>query len=321
MRRRSLLATVLAAPAIAQARPGWRPMRAMRLIVPFAPGGALDLTARLLAWQMEPLVGVSIIVENRSGAGGSIGAEALTRSDPDGHAMMLASPGPLVVNPFLFRTMTYDAETEFAPIALVTTNPMALLAGPRRAERSLAHLLMTARSGERLNYSSAGPGSGGHMAMEVLKARLSLPSLQHIPFRGAGPSLQALLANQVQFAMESLASAAGFIDDEVAFPLAVTTAQRWPGLPQVPTLQEQGVADFDYASWSCLVYPAAVPEEAVLMMNWAVNAALRTPILRRRLLEVGAEPAGGSAAQLERHLTAERDKWGEAVRISGARVM
>jgi tripartite-type tricarboxylate transporter receptor subunit TctC len=293
----------------------------MRLIVPFAPGGALDLTARLLAWQLEPLLGVPVLVENRSGAGGNIGAEALTRSEPDGHSMLLASPGPLVVNPFLFQEMTYDAETEFAPVALVTTNPMAILAGPRRAERNLSHLLMTARSGERLNYSSAGPGSGGHMAMEVLKARLGLPSLLHIPFRGASPSLQALLAGQVQFAVESLASAAGFIDGEVAFPLAITTAQRWPGLPEIPTVQEEGLADFDYASWSCLVYPAAVPEESVRMMNWAVNAALRTPILRRRLLELGATPAGGTPAQLERHLAAERGKWGEAVRISGARVI
>ncbi|NKC30818.1 Bug family tripartite tricarboxylate transporter substrate binding protein [Falsiroseomonas selenitidurans] len=319
MRRRALLAAALA-PATARAETGWRPTRPLRLIVPFAPGGALDITARLLGWEMEALVGVPIQVENRSGAGGNIGAETAARAAPDGHTLLVGSPGPLVVNPLLFPAMPFEPEVDFVPVALATRNPVVLLAGPRRPERRVAHLVQAAQAGEFLTYSSAGPGSGGHVAMEVLKARLGLPGLPHIPFRGAGPSLEALAAGQVTYAAEAITSAAGFIEGRLAHPLAVTTAERWPGLPGVPTVAEEGLPGFDYASWTCLVYPAGVAEEPVLLLNWAVNVALARPALRARLLELGAEPAGGSATQLARHLRDERGKWQEAVRISGARV-
>lgn len=292
----------------------------MRLIVPFAPGGALDVLARLLAWEMEPLLGTTILVENRSGAGGNVGAEAVARSEPDGHTFLISSPGPLVVNPFLYPSMPFDPATAFVPVALVASNPLLVLASARRPERGLADLVTTVRSGQRLNYSSAGAGSAGHLTMEVLKSRLGLAQPQHIAFRGAAPSLEALSGTHVEFALESITSAIGFISGGLARALAVTTAERWPGLPDVPTVQDSGVEDFDYVSWICFAYPAGVSEEAVLLLNAAANRALAAPGIRQRLLRLGAIPRGGSARQLEQHLRAERVKWAEAVRISGARI-
>ncbi|MGG5885689.1 Bug family tripartite tricarboxylate transporter substrate binding protein [Falsiroseomonas sp. HC035] len=320
MRRRSLLAAGLAAPSLAGAQVSWLPDRPMRLIVPFAPGGALDVLARLLAWEMEPLLGTTILVENRSGAGGNVGAEAAARSEPDGHTFLISAPGPLVVNPFLYPSMPFNPEVAFVPVALVASNPLLVLASTRRPERSLADLVTAIHSGARLNYSSAGAGSAGHLTMEMLKSRLGVAQPQHVAFRGAAPSLEALSGGHVEFAVESITSSIGFISGGLARALAVTTSERWPGLPGVPTVQESGVTDFDYVSWICFVYPAGVSEEAVLLLNAATNGALATPGMRERLLRLGAVPRGGTARQLEQHIRSERTKWGDAVRISGARV-
>jgi tripartite-type tricarboxylate transporter receptor subunit TctC len=317
MHRRALLAS-LAAPIAAQAQTPWRPERPVRLVVPFAPGGALDITARLLAREMEGPLGQPIVVENRSGAGGNVGAEAVARAAPDGHTFLISSPGPLAVNQFLFPQMPYDAESAFAPVVLVAINPVVILAAPARPERSLADFIATARA-RATNYATSGSGGAGHMAMEVLKARLGLGNLEHVPFRGAGPSLQALAGNQVEFAIESITSAAASIAGGTARPLAVTTARRWPGLPAVPTVQEAGVADFDLASWTSFVFPAGTPPAAVARLNAVANDALRLPAVRARLLELGADPQGGSAEELDRFIRAERAKWREAVRVSGAR--
>jgi len=319
MQRRSLLAAMLAAPATARAQHIWRAERPFRLVVPFAPGGALDITARLLAREMEPALGQPIVVENRSGAGGNVGAEAVARAAPDGYTFLISSPGPLAVNQFVFPSMPYDPETAFSPVVHVVINPVVILGAPQRPERSFADFLATVRSGRPVNYSTSGSGGAGHMAMEVLKARLSLPGPQHVPFRGAGPSLQALAGAQVEFAIESITSAAGSISAGAARPLALTTSQRWRGLPDVPTVQESGVPDFDFASWTSFVYPRGVPAGAVLALNSATNLALAKPDVQARLFDLGASPVGGTAEDLDRFIRSEREKWREAVRISGAR--
>ena len=160
MRRRLLLAAALATP-VAQAQPAWRPDRPIRLIVPFAPGGALDITARLLAREMEGPLGAAIVVENRSGAGGNVGAEAAARAAPDGHTFLISSPGPLAVNQFLFPALPFDPETAFAPVALVAINPVVILAAPNRPERSLPDFIASVRAGRPLNYSPAAPAAPG----------------------------------------------------------------------------------------------------------------------------------------------------------------
>ena len=157
------------------------------------------------------------------------------------------------------------------------------------------------------------------MAMEVLKSRLNLPGPEHVPFRGAGPSLQALAGGQVEFAIESITSAAASIAGGTARPLAVTTARRWPGLPEVGTVQEGSLADFDLASWTAFVVPVGVPAGAVTRLNGATNEALIRPEIRARLLELGADPVGGTPEALDRHIRSQRGVWREAVRISGAR--
>lgn len=319
MRRRHLIAGAFALPMAAFAQPAWRPERPIRLVVPFAPGGALDITARLLAREMEAPMGQSFVVENRSGAGGNVGAEAVARAAPDGHTFLISSPGPLAVNQFLFASMPYDPETAFAPVALVAINPVVILAAPGRPERSLADFLAAVRSGRPVNYSTSGSGGAGHMAMEMLKARLGLRGPEHVPFRGAGPSLQALAGGQVEFAIESITSAAASIAGGTARPLAVTTARRWPGLPEVQTVGEAGVAGFDMASWTSFVYPAGVPAGAVARLNAATNEALAKPEIQARLRELGADPRGGTPAELDAFIRSQRVVWREAVRISGAR--
>lgn len=318
MRRRILLAGALAAPAIARANTIWLPRRSIRLIVPFAPsGGALDIIVRLLAWAMAPRLGVTVIVDNAPGPGGSLGANNTAWAQADGHTALLLSPGPLLANPFLFPGGE-DEAVNFVPVALTTSSPMVILAAPHRPERDLPQLVATLRRGTRLSYASAGPGSGGHMVMETLKARLDLPTLQHVPFRGAGPSLEALTAHQVPLAVAPLASANRFVEGRLAYPLAVTTAARWPDRADVPTVRESVLPGFDYASWTCLIYPPGVSEEARPVMNWAVNQALRDPTLRTRLRDMGVETVGGTPTGLARYLQDERAKWAEAARIAEA---
>lgn len=320
MRRRALLAAplALAAPIPLRAQGPW-PTRPIRFVVPFAPGGALDTTARLLARGLEPRLGQPLVVENRAGAGGNLGADAVARAAPDGYTLLISSPGPLSVNQFLFATMPYDPETAFAPVIHVVMNPVVIMAAPGRPERSFRDMLAAARAANgALNYATSGSGGAGHMIMELLKAREGF-ALEHVSFRGAGPSLQALAGRQVEFAIESITSAAAAIAGGLAVPLAVTTARRWPSLPEVPTLIEQGVADFDLASWTALVFPAGTPAPAIARLNQAVNAVLAEPEVRARLLDLGADPVGGPPDQLARHIASERVKWREAVRISGAR--
>jgi tripartite-type tricarboxylate transporter receptor subunit TctC len=316
MRRRTLLAAGCAVPNLARGGMDWRPVRPLRLVVPFPPGSALDLIARLLVREMEAMLGTAILIDNRGGAGGNIGADAVARSVPDGHTLLISSPGPLVLNQYLFPSMPFDAEAAFVPVALVATHPLLLLVAADRPERHLADLVTTARSGAHAHYATAGCGSAGHLAMEALKARLDLEEPNHVPFRAAAPSLEALAGRHVDFAMEGIVTARGFIAGGLARPLAVTTARRWPSLPQVPTLQEAGVAAYDFASWICFAYPAGVPEEAVRLLNAVTNAALAAPMLLERLHQVGAAPGGGTARQAAAHLRAERRKWAEAVRVA-----
>jgi tripartite-type tricarboxylate transporter receptor subunit TctC len=319
MHRRTILtAAALAASAPARAQTPW-PTRPIRFVVPFAPGGALDTTARLLARFLEPRLGQGFVIDNRAGAGGNLGAELVAKSPPDGYTLLISSPGPLSVNQFLFASLPYDPESAFAPVIHVAMNPVVIMAAPGRPERSYRDMVAAARgAGGRLNYSTSGSGGAGHMIMELLKSREGFV-LEHVPFRGAGPSLQALAGRQVEFAIESITSAAAAITGGLAIPLAVTTARRWPSLPEVRTLIEEGVAGFDLASWTGLLFPAGTPAPAIARLNEAVNQVLGEPEVRARLLDMGADPVGGPPEQLGRHIAEERVKWREAVRVSGAR--
>lgn len=281
MTRRRLLLLLAAAPAAAHAFPD----RTVALVVPFAPGGSTDIAARLLAARMGE-EGVSMVVENRAGAGGAVGSEVVRRAASDGHTLLFASASSHGVNPAVFRDLPYDALRDFAPVALTGVTPLALMVPPG-GPRSLAEL-REALAGGRGAYASAGAGSITHLAAELFLARLGLRA-EHVPYRGGGPALEAVAKAEVPFGFETLATLSGPARDGRVRLLALSTARRSEAWPDLPTLEDQGVSPFDVSTWNAILAPAGTPPARVARIAEAAQRALVDPELRRRLAGIGVE--------------------------------
>lgn len=319
MRRRSLLAAPLAALAAAHAGAAepW-PSRPIRIIVPFPPVSGVDATARLLAVPLRALLGQPVLVENRSGAGGNIGGAAVAAAAPDGHTLLISSPGPLAVNQFVYRQMPYETDAAFAPIILLAHNPMVIMTALERPERSFADFAAAARAAAApLRYGTAGAGGGGHLTMALLAAQQGL-ALEHVPFRGGAQALLALAGGQIEFAIDAISASWPQIASGVVRPVAVTGPSRWPLLPEVPTVGESGAPGFAMTAWTVLAFPAATPPAIVARMNQALNTVIAELGLRAQLAQGGTLAAGGTPQEAEAFLRAERIRWRRAVEISGA---
>jgi len=289
MQRRLLLA-LLALPGPSHAFPD----RAITLVVPFAPGGSTDIAARLLAARMGD-GGLPVVVENRAGAGGAVGSEAVRRAAPDGQVLLFASASSHGVNPAVFRDLPYDALRDFAPVALTGVTPLALTAPPG-GPRSLPALREALADG-RGSYASAGAGSITHLAAELFLARLGLRA-EHIPYRGGGPALEAVARAEVPFGFETLATVSAAARDGRVRLLALGAARRSPAWPGLPTLEELGLAPFDVSTWNAILAPAGTPAARVAHVAGAAQRALREPDLARRLAAIGVEvpePTGPEA--------------------------
>ena len=316
----SLLAGLLvaaflsASPVLAQE---W-PTRPIRLIVPFAPGGATDIIARLLGSKLTGVLGQQIVVENRTGAGGNIGSDVVAKAAPDGYTIMLTPPGALTINHFLFRTMPFPPDA-FAPVILVGLIPGVLAVNNAVPATNLQELiaLVRTRSGG-LNYSTSGNGSTGHVVVELLK-RMAGIEATHVPFRGSAPSLAALMAGEVQLVSDSVTSVMALVQSKSIRPIAVTTRRRWPGLPDVPTVAESGLPEFEAASWLAVVAPKGTPASVIAKLNGALDGIIAEPDMRQRLYELGCEPVGGTPERLAGFVATEFVKWREVVESSGAR--
>lgn len=317
MRRRFLLAAPLALPGLARAQ-GWAPVRPVRLVVPFAPGGSADQTARMLAEPLGAALGQSVIVENRPGGGATLGAQLVTRAAPDGHTLLYGTPGPQIINPHLMRSVPYDPERDFTPIVAVKRVPNLLCVHPSVPARTVAEFLVLTRAQPgRIAFGSSGIGSSSHLAGEMLKY-LAGVDLLHVPFRGTGPATTELLAGNVQAALDTISVLLPYAQDGKLWALAVTGPHRSPLLLELPALAET-LPGFDATAFNYLSGPAGMPAAVVARLNAAVNAILAGATFRRRMEELGEEPLGGTPGALAAAIRAESARWKAVVEAAGLR--
>lgn len=295
----------------------------IRIVVPYPPGGPLDVSARTIAEAVTGALG-NVIVDNRPGAGGGVGMGYVKRQMGDGRTLVVGAVATHAINPHLYKRLPYDAQKDFKPVTLIAHVPNVLVVTPefvkKTGVKSVKDLVAYAKANPgKLNYASGGNGSAGHMAGEWLK-RLTKVDIVHVPFAGAAPAQLSVLAGQTDLIFDNLASATANIQAGKLVPLAVTTNVRAKALPDVPTMQEAGVPEFDISTWYGLFVPAATPDDVVKYLNEALTAALRDPAVVKRLEKLGgvASPTTPEAfAQLVAH---ESEKYATLVKASGARV-
>jgi tripartite-type tricarboxylate transporter receptor subunit TctC len=315
-----------AASGLALSAPAWAPARAqgkpIRIIVPYAAGGPIDVTARALAERVKDSLG-TVIIENRPGAGGNLGADLVAKAVPDGLTIGIAAVATHAINPWLFAKMPFDASRDFAPITQMLRVPNVLVMNAETAQRlkinSLADLVAYAKAKPaKLNFGSGGNGSAGHLAGEMFKRDAGIFAV-HIPYNGGNPAQLALLSGQVDFNFDNLATAAANIKAGRLKALAVTTAQRSKALPEIPAMSET-MANFEIDTWWGLVAPAATPGDVLERLNKAFVAALQAPETQTRFAQLMAEPVGNTAAQFGAFMKKELTRYESVVKASGARV-
>jgi len=321
MQRRPLIASAAAVLAAA-ALPLRAQARSIRLVVPYAPGGPIDVTARLLAEKVRDTLG-TVVVDNKPGGGGNIGADIVAKAAPDGLTIGISAVATHAINPWLFSKMPYDAAKDFAAITQILRVPNVLVINADTAARlkinSLADLIAYAKANPaKLNYGSGGNGSAGHLAGEMFKRDAGIFAV-HIPYNGGNPAQLALLSGQVDFNFDNLATAAANIRAGKLKALAVTTLQRSPALPEVPPMADT-LKGFAIDTWWGLVAPAGTPRDVVMRLNSAFVAALNLPETRQRFAALMAEPVPGTPEQFADFMKAELAKYEPVVKASGARV-
>jgi tripartite-type tricarboxylate transporter receptor subunit TctC len=320
LRRRSLLAgSALAVGSAhrASAQGAAWPSRPISLVVPFAPGGTTDIVARLLASGLQERLGTTIVVENRAGAGATVGSELVARAAPDGYTLVMSNIASHGISPAVYRgRIRYNPVTDFAHIALVVSNPTVWVANPRAGIRTLADVAARARSANGLDVATSGAGSSNHL-MVVRMGQLLGKELNHIPFRGAGPAMQAVIAGQVPMMSDSLPSSVSHIRQGSVVAVAMASAARHPAFPDVPTFREQG---FDIASdsWFGLSAPAGTPAAVVERLNAETRAVLASPEIRARFQELGGTPGDLTAQGYSEFVRREVALWAPLVQASGA---
>ena len=318
MNRRIFLGTMLTAPGIARAQAApWAPNRPVRLVVPFPPGGATDVVARLVAQRMGAALGQPVVVENRAGAGGTVGSDVVAKSPPDGHALLVSNIASQGVGPSVYRAIPYDAMRDFTHIALLAAIPNVLIVNADRPVRNIADFVAWAkRDPGGVRVASPGNGSSSHVTQELFK-RLAGIELTHVPYRGSGPAFNDVVANQIEAMVTTLQEAGR--NDRVRI-LAVMSDHRIAGWPDVPTIVEQGFPDLVASTWFGLSGPAGLPAPIADRLHAEALAALAAPDVAQRRAEIGAESPPLSRADYTAFVAREIARWGEVVRLSGARV-
>jgi tripartite-type tricarboxylate transporter receptor subunit TctC len=291
------------------------PERPVRLIVPFAPGGGADITARILADGLGQALGQTAVVDNRAGAASILGNDIVAKSNPDGYTLLLGTIA-MAFNAALYKKLPYDTLRDFIPISLVTEQPNILVAHPSIAAKSFEDFIALARSQPgKLTYGSAGIGTGTHLAMELLLMSQKVVLL-HVPYKGTGPALTALLGNEITVFFSTFASALPHVSADRLRAFAVTSAQRTKALPAVPTVAESGVPGYEYTTWYGLVAPAGVPRRIIDQLNKAAVAVLNTSATRQRYQNQGMDPIPSTSAHYAAHLKSETEKWTKVVRAA-----
>jgi tripartite-type tricarboxylate transporter receptor subunit TctC len=320
--RRALGAALLTLPALrirpAAAQAAW-PSRPIRLLAPYTPGGGVDTTARLMAGPIGTALGQTVIVENRPGAGGSLGAGELARSAPDGHTIMVDALAH-VVNPFVLKGLPFDYATAFAPISQVVVLPQLLVVDPSKVPaRNVPEFVAWAKTQRNLSYGSSGNATAAHLGAALFLQRAGL-EIQHIPYRGGTAALQDVLGGSLAFVFGTVSSSLQLVRDGKLRALGVTTAERIPPLPEIPTIAEQGFPGYELNEWNGLYAPAGTPQPIVQKLYEASKAALADTTVRQRLDALGAIPVGTGPVAFASFVAAQRRAMEEIVRTAGIEV-
>jgi tripartite-type tricarboxylate transporter receptor subunit TctC len=297
------------------------PEKQVRLIVPSPPAGTTDILARLIANKLAERMKQAFVVENRPGAGGAIGSAAVARAPADGYTLLMGTVDSHGINPALFGNLPYDPIQDFAPITIVCSTPNVLAVHPSLPAKNLAELLALARASPgTLNFGSTSPGGSPHMSGELLKTMTGIDII-HVPYKGAGPMLSNLLGGQLEMGFDNLPSSIGHIRTGKIRAIAVTTAKRFPGAPDIPTMSESGLKGYEVSSWFGLFAPAGTPQSAVVDTLYATVAGiLKEPGLDKHLLGMGAEPGGNTPEAFAQQIASDVEKWKKVVAATGAKV-
>lgn len=325
VRRRAMrLACALPLAAIAMAFTGtalaqaW-PSKPIRIVIPYAVGGSSDITGRLIAKSLSVRLNQPVVVENRAGAGGTLGHEIVAKAPADGYTLLFSAAGPLAVSPHTYSKLSYEPIKGFEPITLVATQPLLLVVNPALKVNNVAELIKEAqtRSG-KLSYGSFGNGSAAHLAGEYFKT-LAKVDMVHVPYKGSGPALVDLVGGQIDLMFDVFSTAAPLAKSGKLRPLAITANERSPQFPDVPTMEQAGVTGFEAGTWFGLLAPAGSPKSVIEQLSKTMNLVLEEKDLRDTLASQGASVRGGTPAQFSMFFLAEYDKWGKIVKAAGVK--
>lgn len=292
------------------------PDRPIKLIIPFPPGGPTDITGRVLADKLSKAIGDAIIVDNRSGASGNIGAQAAAHSPPDGYTLFFATGGTHGINTFLYPNAGYDPVKDFTPVAWITVSPNIIVVNPKFPAKTLSELITLAKANPgKFSSATPGPGSTPYMAGELFKRSAGI-KIVDIPYRGSGPALNDVMGGQVPIMFDGISSSLPQVRSGRLRALAVTGTSRSPSLPNVPTISEI-LPGFDASGWFAVFAPAGTPSDVVTYLNLKINEVLKLPEVKARYATLGATTVGGSPQKLKTHLNEELKKWSELIKVTG----
>jgi len=314
----SLLAAALAASAAAASAQSW-PGRPVRMVVPLSPGGFADVPARIVAPRLSTALGQQVFVENKPGAGGTIGADFVAKSKPDGHTLLFTAT-PHVIGAWLYKNLPYDTLKDFAPVALVASGPYVVVVNPQLPVVSIRELVAAARrSPGKIDFASSGNGSAQHLVGALFNTMAGV-ELNHVPYKGSGPAMQDLLSGQVKVSFAGIPNVMPHVKAGRLRALAVTTPQRSPDLPDIPTVAEAGVPGYEATLWLCVVAPAGTPGEIVQRLYAELARILQEPEVLQGFRAAGVDPGVLDPQALDAFLRSEHEKWGRVVRETGATV-
>ena len=296
------------------------PTKPVHIVVGFAAGGSTDKLARALGQRLGEVLGQTVVIENKPGAAGNLAAEAVAAAPADGYTLFMATLSSQAINPHLYAKQRFDPIKSFEPIALVAKYPLLLVVPPQIQVSTVPELVAYAKANPgRTFFASSGSGSPAHLAGELFKTAANI-DIQHVPYRGGGPAMLALMANEAQFGFETIPSAIGHARSGKLKGLAVTSEARSSAAPELPTMQEAGFKGFSVTSWAGLLAPAGTPKEVLARLTQATQQAVNSPAMKATMAADGADPAVGSAADFARFMNDELKFWGEVVRKSGAKL-
>ena len=295
------------------------PSKSIRYVVPYATGGSTDIVARVLALKLSEAMGQQVVVDNRPGAGGAIGADIVAKSPPDGYTMVTAVTSIMAINQFLYRKLPYDPEKDFAPVTQVGSLPLILVIHPSLPAKNVREFIAIAKAKPgQLNYGSSGVGTATHMTTELFKAMAGV-DLVHIPYKGSGQVMGDVIGGQLALIFDQIVSSLPHVQGGKLRMLAITSAKRFPSLPDLPTIAESGVPGYESISWAGVAVPAGTPKEIVARLHAEIVKVLALPDIRERFLRDGIETIGSTPEQFSEHIRRERIKWAKVVKDSGAK--